>query len=122
MSTTPAVPVPRPWRRFLRFSVRRTIVLVLVIGGWLGWTVRNARIQRETVGAIECAGGWVRYDSGWTDNRTLEIRVPSEPHWRVDAIGVDYFAPVFAVTLAGGAPIERSHTSGVSRRSTPSRS
>ena len=24
-----------PWRRFLRFSVRGMIVLVLVIGGWL---------------------------------------------------------------------------------------
>ena len=29
--------VARPWRRFLRFSVRGLIVLVLVIGvGWAG--------------------------------------------------------------------------------------
>ena len=42
-------PVARPWRRFLRFSVRGLIVLVLVIGGWFGWVVRSARIQREAV-------------------------------------------------------------------------
>jgi hypothetical protein len=28
--------VARPWRRFLRFSVRGMIVLVMVVGGWLG--------------------------------------------------------------------------------------
>ena len=33
-------PVPRSWRRHLRFSVRRLIVLVLVIGAGLGWVVR----------------------------------------------------------------------------------
>ena len=52
VAAMPAVPVARPWRRFLRFSVRGLIVLVLVIGVWLGWLVRSARIQREAVAAI----------------------------------------------------------------------
>jgi hypothetical protein len=39
----PAGPVSRPWRRFLRFSVRALIVLVLVVGAGLGWVVRSAR-------------------------------------------------------------------------------
>jgi hypothetical protein len=30
----PAEPVARPWQRFLRFSVRRMIVLLLVIRVW----------------------------------------------------------------------------------------
>ena len=31
-----------PWRRYLRFSsVRVLIVAVLLIGGWLGWIVRS---------------------------------------------------------------------------------
>jgi hypothetical protein len=47
----------RPWQRFLRFSVRGLIVVVLVIGVWLGWLVRSARIQREAVAAIRIAGG-----------------------------------------------------------------
>ena len=39
--TDQAKPVSRPWRRFLRFSVRGMIVVVLVIGVWLGWIVRE---------------------------------------------------------------------------------
>ena len=35
------------------------IVLVLVFGGWLSWTVRNAHIQRDAVAAIRMAGGVV---------------------------------------------------------------
>ncbi len=46
-------PVSRPWQRFLRFSVRGLIVLVLVIGAGLGWIVRSAQVQREAVAAIE---------------------------------------------------------------------
>ena len=65
MSTTLANPVSRPWRRYLRFSVRGLIVLVLVIGGWLGWIVRSARIQRDAVAAIQNAGGVVMYDWEW---------------------------------------------------------
>jgi hypothetical protein len=62
MSTTLADPVSHPWRRFLRFSVRGMIVLVLVIGAGLGWIVRNAHIQRDAVAAIKSAGGRVYYD------------------------------------------------------------
>ena len=38
--TDQANPISRPWRRFLRFSVRGPVVLVLVIGGGLGWIVQ----------------------------------------------------------------------------------
>jgi len=61
MPIVPAKSVSNPWRRFLRFSVRWMIVIVLVIGGWLGWLVRNARIQRDAVAAITKAGGDVIY-------------------------------------------------------------
>jgi hypothetical protein len=53
--------VSRPWWRHLLFSVRGLLVLVLLIGAGLGWTVRNARIQREAVAAIKSAGGGVTY-------------------------------------------------------------
>ena len=59
------VPTTRPWRRFLRVSVRGLIVLVLVTGAGVGWLVRSARIQREAVAAIRKAGGGVSYDSRW---------------------------------------------------------
>ena len=60
--TDQAKPSPRPWRRFLRFSVRGLIVLVLVIGVWLGWIVRSACIQRDAVRAIQRVSGQVYYD------------------------------------------------------------
>ncbi len=55
----PADPAPHPWRRFLRFSVRGLIVVVLGIGAGLGWIVREAHIQRDVVAAIKNAGGLV---------------------------------------------------------------
>jgi hypothetical protein len=58
----PSGPVSRPWRRFLRFSVRGLIVLVLVIGAGLGWIVRQAHVQRDAVAAIKKAAGRAYYD------------------------------------------------------------
>jgi hypothetical protein len=58
MFTTLTGPVSRTWRRFLRFSVQGMIVVLLLVGGWLGWLVRSARIQREAVAAITTAGGY----------------------------------------------------------------
>jgi hypothetical protein len=100
-----AKPVSRPWQRFLRFSVRGVIVLVLVIGGWLGWVVRSARIQREAVAAIETDGrGGVAYDwdkgAGIPDARGR----PPAPRWLVDFVGVDYFGRVRSVVLFDARP------------------
>jgi hypothetical protein len=99
MANMPAGPVSRPWRRYLRFSVRGLIVLVLVLGAGLGWLVRGARIQREAVAAITIPGGAVRYD--WEG--TIEGFVPEgklwAPRWLVDLIGVDYFGHVISASL-----------------------
>ena len=46
-----AEPASRSARRYLRMSVRGTIVLVLAVGGLLGWIVRSAAIQRDAVAA-----------------------------------------------------------------------
>ena len=40
------------WLCFLRFSVRGLMVAVIVIGIWLSWLVRIARVQREAVAAL----------------------------------------------------------------------
>ena len=41
----------------VRLTVRTLMVLVLVLGGVLGWVVHRARVQREAVAAIKRAGG-----------------------------------------------------------------
>jgi hypothetical protein len=99
MSTTLAKAVSRPWRRFLRFSVRGIIVLVLVVGVWLGWIVRGARIQHEAVAAIEKGGGFVIYDGWNSDNGRWTNSKPWRPNWLTNAIGVDYFADVKDVVI-----------------------
>ena len=98
--TDQAKPVSRPWRRFLRFSVRGLIVVVLVIGAGLGWIVRQAHIQRDAVAAIRKAGGSVAYswESGRTGRR-FRRGEPWAPSWLVDLIGVDFFGHVTDVNL-----------------------
>ena len=66
---------PTRWhRRHLRFSLRALIVFVLVTGGWLGWTVHRARVQREAVAAIVKASGAVVYD--WERRRRTLLAQP----------------------------------------------
>jgi hypothetical protein len=67
----PDQPLPSTQRPWLRLSVRGLIVLVLVTGGWLGWIVHRARVQREAVVAIERAGGMVWYDWQWKNGSDI---------------------------------------------------
>ncbi len=104
MVTMPAGPVSRPWQRFLRFSVRALIFLVIVSAVGLGWLVHNARTQREAVKAIANAGGRVLYDWQWSDGKSIPGGKPWVPEWLVNSIGVDYFGHV---TWVGFLPPSR---------------
>jgi internalin A len=98
-------PNGHPWRRYVRFSVRGLIVAVLVIGGWLGCVALSARIQRDTVAAIQRQGGWVNYN--WQQRGDLQydpLAEPWGPRWLVNHIGVDYFGHPVYVTFVMGKP------------------
>ncbi|QDV38837.1 leucine-rich repeat domain-containing protein [Tautonia plasticadhaerens] len=113
----PAPARPR-WRRLVpRLSVRMLLVLVLVIGGGLGWVVHSARVQREAVEAIRRAGGSVQYDWQVEAERAalkngmggmgggflvLPDAEPPWPRWLVDRLGVDFFGSVVEVDVIGG--------------------
>jgi hypothetical protein len=94
-----AGPASHPWRRFLRFSVRGLIVLVLAIGAGLGWIVRSAHVQRDAVAAIQKAGGLVLYDSEWSGGYYLLGGESWPPGWLADLVGVDYFVHVKSVWM-----------------------
>ena len=110
-----AKPTSRPLQRFLSFSVRGMILLVLVIGVWLGWIVRSARIQREAVNAIKEARGEAWYDWQWKIRATGDFNVgelvrkpaPKWPRWLTDALGVDYFVTVVSVSLTARLATDR---------------
>ncbi len=91
----------RPWRRFLRFSVRGLIVVALVIGAWLGWIARSARIQRDAVASIRRARGTVLYERNMHMDEAMWLRdrwlMP--PKWLVDSLGIDHFCNVEGVVL-----------------------
>jgi len=95
--TVPEKPDPRRWRKYLRFSVRGLILLVLITGGWLGWIVRSARIQHDAVRALSRAGASAFYEWEWKDGEQLADGAPPWPKRLVTTLGVDYFGTVVAV-------------------------
>ncbi len=55
---TPLVELPAPQRD-------RAMVLVLAVGGWLGWLLRGARIQRDAVAALRGRGAGSCTSGSW---------------------------------------------------------
>jgi hypothetical protein len=88
--TDESKPPSRPRRRYLRFSVRRLIVLVLVIAAWLGWIVHCHRVQRDAVSVIKKSGGSVYYDWEVKDSIISRRPHPWAPQWLVNQVGIDY--------------------------------
>lgn len=92
-------PPQKRWRNYLRLSLRTLIVLVLVIGGSLGWVVHSARVQRDAVAAIRELGGTVTYDWERKDGRSVPNGRPWAPRWLLDRVGIDYFGHVTQVRV-----------------------
>jgi hypothetical protein len=84
-------------RRWLRLSVRGLVILVLLIGCWLGWEVHQAQVQREAVAAIRRVNGNVDYELD-------PSRSPAWLRWLADRIGLDYVSHVVGVDLVGVGP------------------
>ncbi len=107
--------VSRPWRRYLRFSVRGLIVLVFVVSAWMGWVVRSVSIQREAVTAIRNTGGNVSYEWEWWNRIPLSGGKHWTPRWLVDLIGVDYFVHVTGVATFSATPVVLAKVGRLSR-------
>jgi hypothetical protein len=74
------------------------MVLVLVIGGGLGWIAYRARVQREAVAAIRRAGCSASYGR----NPSSAHGLPSFVHRAIiDRLGPDYIEPITEIRLFG---------------------
>ena len=108
-------PTKRHWRSHIRISVRGLIVLVLIVGGWLGWMVRGAQVQREAVETIRRAGGSVQYDWELFRGLTDPNAKPPAPDWLVRLVGVDYFGNVVRVVLSRPGHLWQHARAGIER-------
>jgi hypothetical protein len=92
---------PKPRRRWLQFSVRTMMVLMLVISvplGWLAYKVRQAREQRAVVRQIQELGGTAGHCVQFEPREKWPPRVPS---WLLNILGDDFFRTINYVALSG---------------------
>src|SRR5262245_1503912 len=98
----PDQPSATLWRRRLRISVRALMVLVLIVGGGLGWVIYRARVQRDAVATIRRAGGDVAYSWQWSGGRPVSPRPrPPWPYWLRRILGPDFLDTVTYVRMQG---------------------
>jgi internalin A len=100
----------RPRRRWLQFSLRGLLVLMLVVAlglGWIGYERRRAMRELKTAEEIKAAGG----DFG-TSSRSDH----AAPRWLDLLLGSHYFTPVDSLRFPIGATNEDLRQLSVMRR------
>jgi Leucine-rich repeat (LRR) protein len=90
-----ADPIPRSWRLRLRLSVRTLMLVVLLLGGSLGWIVYRARLERDAEEAVARVGGHIQYDWQWIHGKVMSTARPS---WLTRHLGSGYFEHIVAVS------------------------
>lgn len=92
-------------RKRLRLSVGAMMIVVLGVGGVLGWVAHRARVQRDAVAAITTprrnTRGSVAYDWQFVAGKFDQNAKPRGPRWLRDALGPDVFDTVVIVTIEG---------------------
>ena len=85
-------------RRYLRFSVRVMVLLVLLIASPLAWMVNKARQQRMAVAALETLGCSIYYDHY---RETVNDQPPVVRGWIGKLLGRDMLQTVHIVDARG---------------------
>ena len=92
---------PKPRRRWLQYSLRTLLVLMLVISvplGVLASKIRRARAQRVVVQEIQELGGMAIHCGGLDPREKWPPRVPL---WLLKILGDDFFRTINYVQLRG---------------------
>jgi hypothetical protein len=106
-------PKRRWWRRLpARLSLRALMVLVLLLGGVLGWSANRARRQGEAIQRVARLGGRIGYDYNYMAERgnypPAKAADPPAPRWLLRWLGPEYFRRVNFVSLADREPNVRT--------------
>jgi hypothetical protein len=87
-------------RTLVRWCPLLMVVLLLCAGvGWFGVVLHNAHLRREVVEEVKRRGGGITYDF---ENTTGGHREPA-PAWLRKLLGIDFFADVVDIIVAGKA-------------------
>lgn len=105
MTTEPPAEPPR--RRRFGLSVRALMVLVLIVGGGIGWKANRAGRQRRAVATLDRNGVSIEYDHGFSGGR------PWAPGWLRRAFGEECFREVTGVSDGGLAALRASSPAGL---------
>jgi Leucine rich repeat/Leucine Rich repeat len=79
-----------------RIGIRGFMVLVLCIGGGLGWEMHRVKVQRDAVKALFKVGG-LRPDYQWVWERSEQSAISDPPWWMLEMFGPDFFGNVVAI-------------------------
>ena len=109
----------------MRFRLRTLLIVITMLGIWMGVEVRGARRQASAVSEIRKLGGWVLYDFEYDPqvsgtSRKLNGR-SWVPRWVLARIGVDWFHTVVAVNMVydlrpGGGRTDNQQAKDAERR------
>lgn len=83
----------------VRLSVRAFLLVVLLVGGGSGWTVRSVVLHADAIRAIEKAGGRAEYQWRWSGGEYLPAGRPPGPPWLHAYVVPDLVGHVTAVWL-----------------------
>ena len=88
-------------RRWLKYSLRTSLLAVTVLCVWLGFFVNRVNKQKQAVEWVRENGGTVLYHFEWDQETGLPINhaEPPGPAWLREWIGIDYLANVSFVSL-----------------------
>ena len=88
-------------RRWLRLSLRSTLIIATVICIWIGWYSIRSKNQREAVVWGRNAGGGIRYDFEFDYDKNLPSNgTTAVPSWLHEFLGIDYFSTVVSFDLS----------------------
>jgi hypothetical protein len=87
-----------PKRHWYQFSLRTFVIIITLLGIWLGYISFRAREQREVVARIKELGGKVEYD--YQTEKNPQKSPPGWP-WLRRLVGDEYFQDVAVVNLDG---------------------
>jgi hypothetical protein len=99
-SIAPPPTTPKPRRRWLQFSLRTLLVVVLICSapcGWFAYKVKQAREEWAAVESVQNLGGWIR---------TSPDPPRPVPAWLCGILGHGFASNIIDVHLGSSATVD----------------